>query len=156
MPNKISVYMKTMTKSDITQDQLAEMFISDEKTLEFLASIKWSDGFVCRKCGNTNYCDGKTPYSRRCTRCKNEESATAHTIFHNCKFQVSKAFYIAWNVCTGETEKSSYELSDKLNIRQMTCWKFKKKIEECMANQLESNSNAPLSTILMNLKESRF
>jgi len=150
--------MKTMTKSDVSQEQLVAMFGSDDKTLEFLASIKWFDGFECRKCGNTNYCEGKAPHSRRCTRCKNEESATAHTIFHNCKFQISKAFYIAWNVCTGDNELSSYELSDKLLVRQMTCWKFKKKIEECKVRQETANGDypTPLSKILMNFQESKF
>lgn len=150
--------MKEITKNDINEEQLTLMFESDERTLEFLSSIKWSNGFVCKKCGNTNYCDGKTPYSRRCTRCKNEESATSHTIFHNCKFPVSKAFYIAWNVCAGNQDISSYEYSEKLNIRQMTCWKFKKKIEECKIRQSGDTPepNPSLYRILMNVNESRF
>ena len=48
------------------------------------------------------------PSSRRCTRCKTEESATAHTIFHNLKFPVNKAFYIAYNVCVLSSDFSTY------------------------------------------------
>ena len=150
--------MKTLTRSVVDKLQLEALLKSDEKTLEFLASIKWSDGFECRKCGNTNYCEGKAVHSRRCTRCKNEESATAHTIFHNCKFQISKAFYILLNVFSGEKELSSYELSDKLQVRQMTCWKFKKKVEECIMRQETEHRDYPisLSKILMNVQESKF
>jgi len=115
-------------KEELTTQQLEELFTNDEKCLEFLAGLKWESGFVCRKCGNTNYCLGKTPFSRRCTKCKSEESATTGTIFHNCKFSVSKAFFIAYNVCKGKEDVSTYEFARRLSLRQMTCWKFKNKI----------------------------
>lgn len=111
----------------LTIGQLDAMFHSDDKCLEFLADLKWAKGFVCRKCGNTNYCGGKTPHSRRCTKCKSEESATTGTIFHNCKFPISKAFYIAYNVCKGREDISTYEFARRLSLRQMTCWNFKTK-----------------------------
>jgi len=111
-------------------------FSSDEKCLKFLAEQKWKDGYTCRKCGHTNYCKGKTPFSRRCTRCKSDESATAHTIFHRCKIPLTDAFEIAYTVCKSP-DVSSYELSRKLEKRQMTCWKFKKKITECIEKQGE-------------------
>jgi hypothetical protein len=41
------------------------------------------------------------------------------------------AFEIAYTVC-GSPSVSSYELSRQLHTRQMTCWKFKKKIAECI------------------------
>ena len=106
-------------------------FSSEEKCLEFLAGEKWQGGYVCKKCGHTNYCSGKTPFSRRCTKCKHDESATAHTIFHRCKIPLMSAFEIAYTVC-GSPSVSTYQLSRQLNTRQMTCWKFKKKIAECI------------------------
>jgi hypothetical protein len=115
-----------------TAEDMQALFGSDEKCLEFLAGLKWSEGFVCRKCGNSNYCPGKTPYSRRCTKCKTEESATTGTIFHNCKFPISKAFYIAFSVCKGEEDISTYEFARRLSLRQMTCWKFKTKIQQAI------------------------
>ena len=68
-------------KKDLDPEMAKKLFKSDEKALQFIAGIKWEGGFTCRKCGNTNFCDGKSPYSRRCTKCKTEESATAHTLF---------------------------------------------------------------------------
>jgi len=106
-------------------------FSTDEQCLEFLAGEKWKEGYTCRKCGNINYCSGKTPFSRRCTRCKHDESATAHTIFHRCKINLSEAFEIAFLVCKSP-EISTWDISRKLEKRQMTCWKFKKKITECL------------------------
>lgn len=116
---------------DIDIKEFDANFTSDYICLEFLANQKWKDGYSCRKCGHSNYCSGKSPFSRRCTRCKKEESATAHTMFHRCHIPLTDAFQIAYLVCNSPGI-SSYELSRKLEIRQMTCWKFKKKISECI------------------------
>jgi hypothetical protein len=137
--------MSGIFKKEIKTEQLDELFKSDERCLEFLADLKWNDGFVCRKCGNDNYCAGKTPYSRRCTKCKKEESATTGTIFHNCKFPVSKAFYIAYNVCKGKEDFSTYEFARRLSLRQMTCWNFKTKIQHALKEMDTLSENEKLS-----------
>jgi len=115
---------------------LKKKFPDEEACLKFLADFKWKDGFKCRKCGHTNYCKGKTPYSRRCTRCKKEESATAFTIFHRCKIPMTKAFEIAFMVCNNP-EISSGKLSNKLEMRQMTCYTFQKKIKLCLKDKTQ-------------------
>ncbi len=124
--------MDLIFKKDISDNVAQELFESDEKCLEFLADLKWAEGFSCRKCKNTNSCTGKTPFSKRCTKCKSEESATSGTIFHNCKFPVHKAFFIAYNVCKGKEDVSTYEFARRLALRQMTCWNFKTKIQSAL------------------------
>lgn len=106
-------------------------FSTDEKCLEFLANEKWKEGYVCKKCGNTNYCKGKTMFSRRCTKCKHYESATANTMFHRCKIPLNEAFKLAYEVCN-MPEVSISKLSETIDRRKMTCWKLKKKIMECL------------------------
>lgn len=138
--------MGSIFKNDLTAKQLEQLFQNDEKCLEFLAELKWSNGFTCRRCGNTNSCPGKTPHSRRCTKCKAEESAAAGTIFHNCKFPISKAFYIAYNVCKGQEEVSTYEFARRLSLRQMTCWNFKTKIQHALL-QMDSLTDREKSSI---------
>jgi len=135
-------------KEEISPDFAKQLFDDSEKVLKFIADVKWESGFVCRKCGHTNFCDGKTPFSRRCTRCKKEESAAANTIFHNIKFPINKAFYIAYNVCVLGNDLSSYNYSDQLGLNQMTCWKFRKRIQNCML-KIENNKHVPIQTILM-------
>lgn len=116
---------------NIDIEEFESQFSSDEQCLKYLAEDKWKDGFVCRKCGHSNYCEGKTLYSRRCTKCKSQESATAHTIFHRCKIPIHEAFKITYLVCS-LPNISSYEISRRIDIRQMTCWSFKKKITQCI------------------------
>jgi two-component system, sensor histidine kinase LadS len=117
--------------SNVDFDTLKLKFGDEETCLKFLSEQKWDKGFVCRKCGNTNFCKGSVAFSRRCTRCKTQESATAHTMFHRCKLPLSSAFQIAWLVCK-QPGISLQEISDRLNLRLMTVWKLRKKIEECM------------------------
>lgn len=111
--------------------QFAEAFPDEEHCLQILAEIKWKDGFACRYCGNTRYGKGKTPYARRCTRCKREESATSHTIFHHCRMELPKAFEIAWCVC-GKPGISASALSEMLETRHMTCLRFRNRILNCI------------------------
>lgn len=119
--------VKAFLLKQLTEVKPEDFFSNEEACYKLLADVKWADGYTCAKCGNHNYCSGKTPYSRRCTRCKSEESATKGTVFHNCKFPLNKAFYIAWHVCNKE-ELSTYEFARRLSLRQMTCWNFKTKI----------------------------
>lgn len=124
--------------------------ISDESTaLEIIANIKWKDGFVCRSCGNTNYCKGKGELSRRCTRCKKEESVTANTLFHRCKIPISKAMEMAFLVCS-TSDISSYELSRQIGIRHMTCYGLQKKVKDCL---LDDSENGLLKEILCEINK---
>ena len=135
-------------KDDIKPEFAQELFLDSDKVFKFVADMKWKGGYICRKCGHTNFCEGKSPSSRRCTRCKSEESATAHTIFHNLKFPLNKAFFIAYNVCVLGSDFSSYNYSDQLGLNQMTCWKFRKRIQNCMLKQ-EGKTKVSIQSILL-------
>jgi hypothetical protein len=136
-------------KESLSVELANQLFSDNEKALKFIADAKWEAGFTCRKCGHTNYCDGKTPSSRRCTRCKTDESAIAHTLFHNIKFPINKALYIAYNVCVEGKEFSSYDYSGKLQLNQMTCWKFRKRIKECVMRYSSKKGKVAIQTILL-------
>ena len=117
-------------------------FVSEEACYEYLSGIKWEGGqYVCKKCGNTHYCKGRLPYSRRCTRCKYDESPTAGPMFDKCKFSILLAFHIAFKISTKKKGMSSEELSEEYELRQKTCWEFKWKIQQAM----QSSGNYPLT-----------
>jgi hypothetical protein len=142
--------MERIFNKELGNEELEKLFSDDDSCYAFLADLKWKDGFTCRKCGNTNYCPGKTSHSRRCTKCKTEESASAGTIFHNCKFPIHKAFYIAYNVCKGREVISTYEFARRLALRQMTCWNFKAKIRHALdgIDSLTDNERESIIKIL--------
>ena len=117
-------------------------FRSDKDCYQYLSEITWDgDSYVCKRCGNTHYCKGHLPYSRRCTRCKYDESPTSGTMFDKVKFSLLIAFHIAFKISTKKKGMSSLELSEEYEIRQKTCWEFKWKIQQAM----KSSGNYPLT-----------
>lgn len=112
-------------------------FTGDEDCLAYLSSLKWAKGFVCKRCKNEKYCEGKKPYNRRCTKCRYEESPTAGTMFDKVKFSLLKAFHIAFKISTKKKGMSSLELSKEFELRQKTCWEFKWKIQQAMASSFQ-------------------
>lgn len=109
-----------------------QRFVSDQECYKYLADIKWENGYVCKKCGHTHYCTGEKPYSRRCTRCKYDESPITGTMFDKLKFSLLIAFHIAFKISTKKKGMSSLELSEEYELRQKTCWAFKWKIQRAM------------------------
>ena len=114
--------------------EFQEKFPNKDSCLSYLADMKWGETYNCRKCGHDHCCNGMTPYSRQCTRCNYTESATAQTLFHKVKFDLVKAFYIVYFVSTNKKGITSTELSRKLNLRQKTCWAFKRKVMKATAS----------------------
>ena len=109
-------------------------FQSNEDCYQYLIDIKWKDGFICSKCRSTEYWKGKQWQNLRCKQCGYEESATAGTLFHKIKFPLLKAFHICYRICVSKKGMSSNELSRELELRQKTCWAFKRKIQEAMVS----------------------
>jgi hypothetical protein len=97
--------------------------------IRFLAEKKWENGYKCKKCGHDHHCDGKTILSKRCTRCRYEESPTAFTLLHKCKIPLDKAFYAIFLIYNRKGEISSVELAEILTLRQSTCWSFLQKVK---------------------------
>lgn len=116
-------------------------FKSDEDCKQYLAELKWkNEPFICKRCEHTNACKGNIEFAKKCTRCNYQESVTAHTLFHKCKFSLLKGFWIIYFVSTTKGGISAYELSRKLDLRRKTCWLFKRKIMEAM----KSSENHPM------------
>lgn len=108
-------------------------FNNDDDCYRYISSIKWKDeNYKCKKCGQEKYCKGKKPYSRRCIKCGYDESPTSGTMFDKCKFSLHIAFHIAFKVSTKKKGMSTLELSKEFELRQMTCWEFKWKIQQAM------------------------
>ena len=107
-------------------------FKSDEDCYEYLARLKWEKGYQCKKCGYNKYGRGKKPFSRRCIRCKYDESPTVRTAFDRIKFSLLVAFHIVFKVSVRKKGASSLELSREFSLRPKTCWEFKWKIQQVM------------------------
>lgn len=114
--------------------EFTKQFQSDADCISYLRDIKWKDGVKCNKCNSTEFWKGKCSDNVRCKQCGYEESPTAGTLFHKIKFPLLKAFHICYRVSVSKKGMSSWGLSRELDLRQMTCWAFKRKIQEAMAS----------------------
>ena len=109
-------------------------FTEDGECYEYLSLIKWENGFVCRKCNYDKHCNGKKPFSKRCLRCKYDESPTTNTMLEKLKFPILIAFHIAFKISTKKIGMSSMELSNEFEIDP---WEDAlEQLENCSIEQL--------------------
>lgn len=108
------------------------LFPDNNACLQYLSDLKWSGGFLCPQCGHNHFCKADRHLDRQCTRCNSISSPTSGTLFHKVKFPLLKAFYVVYYMSTSKKGISSTELSRKLELRQKTCWLFKRKVTEAM------------------------
>ena len=115
-----------------------QIFKDDNDCLEYLAEVKWLNGYNCKRCNNDKFGTGKNSYNRRCTKCRYDESPTVGTMFEKLKFSILIAFHIVFKISTKKKGISSIELSNEFELRQMTCWTFKQKLQQVMKSSLKS------------------
>ncbi|MDB5115639.1 MAG: chromosome partitioning protein ParA [Mucilaginibacter sp.] len=118
--------------TELNFEEFSAKYPDQESCYKFLAELKWKNGYTCTRCSHTSYCAGRAPYSRRCTKCNYEESAMHNTIFENNRISINKAFYIVYLIYSSKGTISSHQLSQKLGIRQSTCWSYAIRIKKAM------------------------
>ncbi|MES2447955.1 MAG: 7TM diverse intracellular signaling domain-containing protein [Bacteroidota bacterium] len=118
--------------ADVDFEEFSKIYPDKESCNEFLAELKWKNGYVCKKCKNTHFYNGHVAYSRRCSKCAYEESVTSYTVFHNTRIPINKAFYMVFLIYSTKGKISSHKLAEILNIRQSTCWTYGSRIKTIM------------------------
>src|SRR5690606_13382323 len=108
--------VKELTKARVLMKEVdfaefSKIFPDKDSCMKYLYELKWKKGFMCKKCSNDKFFTGKDPFSKRCTKCGYNESATAYTIFHKCKFPINKAFYMLFLIYANKEKITSPELS---------------------------------------------
>lgn len=121
--------------TEVDFEEFSKIYPDKETCYEFLAELKWSNGYHCRKCSNDHYFAGHIMHSRRCSKCGYEESVTTYTIFHNTRIPINKAFYMIFLIYSSKGKISSHKLSELLSIRQSTCWTFGSRIKKVMEDR---------------------
>lgn len=107
-------------------------FTTNEDCFHYLMEIKWKEGYKCYKCEHDQYGKGRMYYYRRCKKCGYDESVLAHTVFHDMKVPVLKAFHMVFRIVTKKKGISSVELASEVGVEQKTAWLFKRKIQQTM------------------------
>jgi two-component system, sensor histidine kinase LadS len=126
---------------EVSFEEFTKVFPTEFSCFSFLEKLKWENGYHCLKCGNDKYTRLPKLLSRRCSKCLYIESVTTATIFHSLKFPITKAFYIIYHCSFSEGKTTLDELSSMLDLRRNTCWNFKKKVMERLADYSSKDKN---------------
>lgn len=135
-----NVIKARLTSNEVNFEEFSRIYPDKESCYKLLAELKWKDPFCCKKCGNQNYFQGHTLYSRRCSACDYDESVTHGTLFEGSRIPINKGFYLLFLLYTNKGNISSYKLSKILNIRQSTCWTYSTKINKLIEVKVKNKS----------------
>lgn len=128
----------------ISFEKFIELFPDEITCLRFIYTKKWGengDEYTCNRCGNNKYQDLTTiKFAKKCTKCNYIETVTANTLFHGVKFDMNKAFYIAY-IAVNSSSTPSTQLAKEINIRMNTCYKFRGKTETKIEQTKKKSKN---------------
>lgn len=120
--------------------EFTDKFKTDLDCMAYLAEIKWSNGFICTKCGHKKFTIRKANLARDCNRCHHVDSPTANTLFHKIKFSLRKAFMIIFEMSASSKGLSASQVAKRYSISRTTAWSFMHKVRKAM----ESSGNHPI------------
>lgn len=109
-----------------------ERFATEEACAEYLAALRWPEGFVCPACGARK----GWPTARGtifCAACERQTSLTAGTILHKTRVPLRSWLLGMWLVCTQKTGLSAAGLQRELGLGSYrTAWLMLQKLREAM------------------------
>jgi len=119
--------------------EFSEHFKTDDNCKEYLANIKWKNGFECVKCSNKTS-QIRKDFARTCNKCSHTETAPSNTLFHKVKFGFRKAFFICFEMSTTTKSLSASYMGVRFGVTEKTARLFMHKIREAM----KSSENHPM------------
>ena len=108
------------------------MFHSEEACQEYLAKIRWPDGFRCPQCKNQkHWLTARKLY--HCTACGHETSLTAGTVFQDTRKPLLKWFQAIWCITSQKNGASAWKLKEVLGLGSyQTAWTWLHKLRRAM------------------------
>lgn len=112
-----------------------DTFNTDEKCLNYIAQLKWPDGWLCPRCGANRFCFIKTRGLIRCKYCGDDESFIANTVMRKTRKPLRYWFWAIYTLATQKTGLSAMELYRQLGFKSYeTAWAWLHKIRMAMVN----------------------
>ena len=124
-------------KTDLSFLDFQKQFCSEEACRDYLFKIRWPKGFVCSKCGHTEYYLVHKRHLYQCTRCKKQHSVTVGNIFQDTHLPLQKWFWAIYLVSRDKRGFSALALKNAIQVSYPTAWLMLQKIREAMATKDE-------------------
>src|SRR5246127_4836448 len=104
-------------------------FGTEEKYIEHLAGLRWPGGFACAGGGGRQAWRLKTrPRVYECAACHRQESATAGTVFHRTRTDLTKWFLAAYLMGRDKRGVSAKFLQREIGVAYQTAWTMAHKL----------------------------
>jgi hypothetical protein len=115
-----------------TFQQFDKWFATEAACVEFLAKVRWPDGFVCPKCGTASKPWPTAKELMMCSSCGRQASVRAG-IFHRSRLPLKMWFSAMWFVCAQKTGVSALSLYDQFGFGSYeTAWAWLHKLRRAM------------------------
>jgi hypothetical protein len=115
------------------QLEFEDWFSTEEKCEEYLAKVRWPEGFRCSKCGHDEAWT-QSRGRRCCQRCRHQTTLTAGTLFEGTHLELRIWFRAIWWVVNQKHGVSAAGLQKGLGIGSYrTAWLVLHKIRSAMA-----------------------
>ena len=112
-----------------------EQFSDEEDCFKYLFQLRWPNGFVCPKCGGSEYYMIYKHKRFQCKQCRHQTSVTAGTVFHRSHQPLRVLFMAVYLIATSKKGLSAMELRRKLGISgYKTAWLLMQKIRTAMTS----------------------
>jgi transposase-like protein len=104
-------------------------FGAEEQCIEHLAGLRWPGGFACAGCGGRQAWRLKArPRVYECAACHRQESATAGTVLHRTRTDLTKWFLAAYLMGRDKRGVSGKFLQRELGVAYQTAWTMAHKL----------------------------
>ena len=100
----------------ITFAEYRSRFATEADCREYLFQIRFPEGFVCPKCGCTEYYPIRTRHICQCKNCRKQTSVTAGTVMHRTHLPLTVWFWAIYLCATDKRGISAVALSGQLCI----------------------------------------
>src|SRR5947209_13544741 len=100
---------------------------------EYVAGLRWPDGFVCPQCGSREYSYVSTRRLWKCKSCRRQSSVKVGTIFEDSALGLDKWLPAIWLAANSNNTISSHELARTLGTTQKSAWFMLRRIAEAEA-----------------------
>lgn len=113
-------------------EEFINRFQSEEDCFNYIAKLRWPDGFVCPRCQCTKaWKTSKNLF--HCSSCGHETSIKAGTVFQGTRKPLRLWFHVMWWVMSQKTGASAKNLKDSMGFtRYQTTWAWLHKLRRIM------------------------
>ena len=110
---------------------LVKRFGTQDACVDYVTSIRWSEGFVCSNCNNIKFWKSKE-LLLKCTTCRKAVRVLAGTLFQDTKLPLNLWFQMIWWFMGQRNGASALSLQQNFGIGSYrTSWTILKKLRLC-------------------------